>query len=281
MTRRAAALRRAVLPWRRASIGLAAAYVGVMVVAPMVALAVFAAQTPWTSLARTLAETRTLAALGLSFGAALAAALLCVPLGLLVAWALVRLDLPARRLWDALLDVPFAVPTAAAGIALAQLWSPTGWLGRWADAVGLQVAYARPGILLALLFVGLPFVVRAVQPVLAQLPREPEEAAATLGASRAQIFWRVTLPALRGALWTGFALALARGAGEYGAVIFIAGNQPVQTEIAPLLIVARLESFDVPGAAALALVMLAGSLAALTGLQLLQRAQQGARDATP
>lgn len=279
MTGRAEALRRAVLPWRRASVGLAAAYIGVIVVAPLAALALFAVQTPWRELVQTLVEARTLAALGLSFGAAFVAALVATPLGLLVAWALVRCDFPTRRLWDAALDVPFAMPTAAAGIALASVWSPEGWLGRVAAAAGVQVAYARPGIVLALLFVGLPFVVRAVQPVLAALPRAPEEAAATLGASPWQVFWRVTLPGLRGALWTGFTLALARGVGEYGAVIFIAGNIPLKTEIAPLLIAARLESFDVPGAAALALVLLAASLVMLVGLQRAQRAGGGGDDA--
>jgi sulfate transport system permease protein len=199
----------------------------------------------------------------LSFGTAFAAAAIDTVFGLVVAWVLVRYRFPGRRLLDAMVDLPFALPTAVAGIALAALYAPTGWLGAWLVPLGIEVAFTPLGILVALVFVGLPFVVRTVQPLIAEFDREVEEASATLGASRYATLWRVLLPALLPALLTGFALALARTLGEYGSVIFIAGNLPHVSEIAPLLIVIRLEEFDYAGATAIALVMLVLSFAVL------------------
>jgi sulfate transport system permease protein len=212
-----------------------------------------------------------LAALQLSFGASLAAAAINVPLGLLVAWVLVRGRFPGRLLADALVDLPFALPTAVAGIALTTLYAPNGWIGRLAASFGVELAYALPGIMVALVFAGLPYVVRTVQPVLMDLPADVEEAAATLGARPRQILSHVVLPAILPALLTGFAMAFARAVGEYGSVIFIAGNMPGLTEIAPLLIVIRLEQFDYSGAAVLALAMLALSFAMLGAVNLVQQ----------
>ena len=206
-------------------------------------------------------EPRVLAALRLSFGAAALAAAVNVPFGLLVAWVMVRYRFPGRGLADSLIDMPLALPTAVAGIALTALFSPKGWIGAWLLPLGIKVAYTPLGILVALVFVGLPFVVRTLEPVLMDLPLDAEEAAATLGATRAQTVRRVVLPALVPALLAGFAAALARGVGEYGSVIFIAGNMPMISEIAPLLIVIRLEQLDYAGAAALGLVMLLVSFA--------------------
>ncbi|MBN8189146.1 sulfate ABC transporter permease subunit CysT [Salipiger thiooxidans] len=207
------------------------------------------------------------AALGLSFRAALIASLVNLVFGLLLAWVLVRYRFPGRRLIDAAVDLPFALPTAVAGIALTALYAPNGAFGQW---LGLRVAYAEPGIWLALVFIGLPFVVRSVQPVIEELDREVEEASATLGASRAVTLRRVVLPTLTPALMTGFALALARSVGEYGSVIFIAGNLPYETEIAPLLIVIRLEEFNYDAAAAIGIAMLMISFAMLLALNLIQ-----------
>ena len=197
-----------------------------------------------------------LAALRISFGTAAAAAAFNAVMGTLVAWVFVRYRFPGRRLFDAMIDLPFALPTAVAGIALTALYGGQGWIGRWLEPLGIKIAYAPAGIVVALVFVGLPFVVRIVQPVLAESERELEEAAGTLGASRLQTVARVVLPALWPALRTGFALAFARGVGEYGSVIFIAGNLPFATEIAPLLITIRLDEFDYAGATAIAVAML-------------------------
>ncbi len=202
--------------------------------------------------------------------AALAAAV-DVPLGLLLAWTVVRTRFPGRQVLDAVLDLPFALPTSVAGITLATLYGPKGWVGAPLAALGIKVAYTPLGILVALVFVGIPFVVRTAEPVLRDLPRETEEAAATLGARPGQIAWRVILPALLPALSTGFALAFARALGEYGSVIFIAGNRPLQSEIAPLLIVIRLQEFDYAGAATLGMALLAISLVCLGGVMLLRR----------
>jgi len=190
--------------------------------------------------------------------------------GLLVAWVLVRYRFPGRKLIDALVDLPFALPTAVAGIALTTLYGPNGWIGRWLEAIGIKVAFTPLGVAVALTFIGLPFVVRTVQPVLQDLEREIEEAAASLGASRWQTFRRVLLPPLMPALLTGFALAFARSVGEYGSVVFISGNMPMKTEIAPLLIMTKLEQFDYPGATAIAVVMLVFSFIILLGINLLQ-----------
>ena len=214
---------------------------------------------------------RVRAALWLSFRAAFLAALFNLVFGLLLAWVLARYRFPGRRIVDAAVDLPFALPTAVAGIALTALWAPTGLFGgAVTEATGIRVAYTELGIWLALAFVGLPFVVRAVEPVIAEIEPEVEEASATLGAGRARTFVRVILPMLVPALLTGFALALARAVGEYGSVIFIAGNLPFRTEIAPLLVVIRLEEFDIGGAVAVALAMLALSFALLFAINALQ-----------
>jgi len=222
-----------------------------------------------------------LASLQLSFGAALVAALLNAVFGLLVAWVLVRYPFHGRRLVDALVDLPFALPTAVAGIALTAVYAPNGWIGKpLADLFGVKVAFTPLGVLVALAFIGLPFVVRTVQPVLEDLERELEEAAQSLGATRAQTFVRVILPTVAPALLTGFALAFARAVGEYGSVIFIAGNMPMVSEIAPLMIVTKLEQYDVAGATAIAVVMLVASFAlllAVNGLQWWSRRHAEAR----
>jgi sulfate/thiosulfate transport system permease protein len=215
----------------------------------------------------------------LSFGAALAAAAINAVFGLLIAWILVRYEFPGKKLIDAAVDLPFALPTAVAGIALVSLYSDNGWVGSLLAPLGIKVAYTPLGVTIALVFIGLPFIVRSVQPVLADLGRDVEEAAATLGATRGQTFRRVILPAILPALLTGFALAFARGVGEYGSIIFIAGNMPFKSEIAPLLIITQLEQFDYDGATAIACVMLVLSFAMLLFVNLLQawRARRGRR----
>ena len=217
-----------------------------------------------------VASPRALASYRLSFGASLVAAATCAPLGLLFAWVLTRYRFPGRRLLDALIDLPFALPTAVSGIALTTVWAETGWLGRPLARSGVSVAFTATGVTLALIFIGLPFVVRAIMPVLAALGHEPEEAGAVLGATRWQTLLRITLPTLLPAVLTGVALAFARALGEYGSVIFIAGNLPLRTEIAPLLIMTKLEEYDYAGATAVAVVLLAASFALLL---LLNRAQ--------
>jgi sulfate/thiosulfate transport system permease protein len=265
------AARRRILPGFGLSLGYALAYLGLIVLLPLAALAWKASGIGAAGLLHLLDGPRTQAALKLSFGAAFIAALANAMFGLLVAWVLVRYRFPGRRLLDALVDLPFALPTAVAGIALTALYAPNGWLGHALSEHGIRVAYTRLGIGVAMVFVGFPFVVRTVQPVLASLDREMEEAAESLGARRWQTFARVILPMLTPALLTGFALALARAVGEYGSVIFIAGNIPMRSQIAPLLIVQKLEEFDYAGAAALGLVMLTFSFAILIALSLLQR----------
>jgi sulfate transport system permease protein len=254
---------RSVLPGFPLALGITLAWLGAIVVIPLTALAL----KPWTDGAggvwTTLTNPRVVASLRLSFGLSGLAALLNLPLGLMVAWTLERYAFPGRRLLDALVDLPFALPTAVAGIALTALYAPNGPLGELAAKVGLKIAYTPLGIFVALVFIGLPFVVRQVQPVLAEFDHEVEEAAATLGATPAQRFWQVMLPALAPAQLSGAGLAFARAVGEYGSVIFIAGNMPMKSEIAPLLIVTKLEEFDYAGAAAIGLAMVLISLAAL------------------
>jgi sulfate transport system permease protein len=206
----------------------------------------------------------------LSLGASLAAAAVNAVFGLLVAWVLVRYPFPGKRFVDALVDLPFALPTAVAGIALTNLYMETGWIGRWLAAAGIRVAFTPIGVFVALVFIGLPFVVRSVQPVLEDLDPEFEEAACSLGASRWSTFTRVVLPLLRAPLLTGFAMAFARALGEYGSVVFISGNMPMHTQITPLLIVTRLEQYDYAGATAIALVMLVASFVMLLAINLLQ-----------
>jgi len=260
-----------VLPGFRMSLSITLLWVSLIVLLPMTALILrpweLGAAGVWAS----ITEPRVLAALKLSFGAAALAALVNVPLGLLTAWVIVRLRFPGRDLADSLIDMPLALPTAVAGIALTGLFAPKGWLGALLVPLGIKVAYTPLGILIALVFVGFPFVVRTVQPVILDLPLDAEEAAATLGASRWQTLRRVVLPSLLPALLAGFGAALARGVGEYGSVIFIAGNMPMRTEIAPLLIVVRLEQLNSAGAAAIGLVMLLASFGVLLLLNLLQR----------
>jgi len=263
--------RRDPLPGLRLGLIVTSLWLGAIVVLPLFALVL----RPWQAGARpvlhALHDTRMFAALGVSFtSAALAAALDIIP-GLIVAWALVRGNLPGRRLIDGLVDLPFALPTAVTGITMATLYAPRGWLGAPLAQLGVHVAFTQLGIVVALMFVGLPFIVRAIEPVLRDLPPEVEEAASTLGAGSVQVLVRVLLPPLLPALVTAFGLAFARGIGEYGSVIFIAGNQPFRTEIAPLLIVIRLQEFDYEGASAIGFILLATSLLALLGIGWLRR----------
>jgi sulfate/thiosulfate transport system permease protein len=218
-----------------------------------------------------IATPRVLAALRLSFLTALGAAFVNAVVGTLLAWVLVRYSFPGRRFIDAAIDLPFALPTAVAGIALTAIYAPNGWLGGPLGVLGIKVAFAPPGIVIALIFIGLPFVVRTVQPVLENLEEEIEEAAAILGATRWQTLWKVVLPSLHPAILTGFTLAFARGVGEYGSVVFISGNMPMRTEIAPLLIVTKLEQYEYAGATAIAVAMLGISFASLLLINLLQR----------
>jgi sulfate transport system permease protein len=259
-----------VLPGFPLALGLTLAYLGVIVVVPLAALVL----KPWSlgvaGVWHALTEPRVLAALRLSFGTSVLAALVDAPLGLIVAWTLVRYEFPGRRLIDAIVDLPFALPTAVAGIALTALYAPNGPLGAAFAKIGVKTAYSPIGIFIALLFIGLPFVVRAIQPVLEEVDREVEEAARSLGASDLQRIVQVVLPAIVPALVSGATLAFARAVGEYGSVIFIAGNMPMKTEIAPLLIVIKLEEYDYAGAAAVGLAMVIisfGSLLAINALQ--------------
>jgi len=262
---------RSALPGFRLTLGVTLAWIGVIVLIPLLSLTL----QPWTlgldGIWAVMTDPRVLAALRLSFGGALLAAAINLPLGLLIAWVMVRYRFPGRNLADSLIDLPLALPTAVAGIALTALFAPRGWIGSWLVPLGVTVAYTPLGVIVALVFVGLPFVVRTLEPVLIDLPREAEEAAATLGATRVQTLWRVVFPALWPGLLAGFGAAFARGAGEYGSVIFIAGNMPMKSEIAPLLIVIKLEQYDYAGAATMALLMLIVSFSILLGLNLLQR----------
>jgi sulfate transport system permease protein len=246
-------------------------YLTLIVLVPLSAVFLKAVTGSWAHFSDTLASPLVLAAFRVSLGTSLVAGLLSVAAGLLVAWVLVRYEFPAKRIADALVDLPFALPTAVAGIALTSLYTENGWIGRFFVPFGIKIAFTQIGIVIALTFIGLPFVVRSVQPVLADLDAELEEAAASLGASRWQTFFRVILPILRPALLTGFALAFARALGEYGSVIFISGNLPMRTQIVPLLIVAKLEQYDYAGAAAIASVMLVISFALLLGISILER----------
>ena len=259
------------LPGLRLSAAVTLLWVVPIVLLPAMALVLRPWEAGLAGVSAVLTDARVLASLRLSFGAALAAAAFDVPAGLLIAWVLVRYRFPGRALWDAVVDLPFALPTAVAGIALTALYAETGWLGGPLTRLGVQVDFTLAGILVALAFCGLPFVVRTVQPVLMDLPAEVEEAAATLGASRWQTARLVLLPALRQALLTGFGLAFARAVGEYGSVVFIAGNMPMRTEIAPLVIITRLEQYDYAGAAAVGLAMLVGSGLVLGLLNAVQR----------
>lgn len=254
---------RRLLPGFGLALGFTLTYLSLFVLIPLATLFLRASTVDGQTFWAAVTSARTLAAFRLSFSAALAAALINSLFGVLLAWVLERYSFPTRRIVDGLVDLPFALPTAVAGIALTAVYSGTGWVGRYLETAGLPVAYTPRGVVVALVFVGMPFVVRTVQPVIRDLPTELEEAAASLGAGRSQIFLRLVLPELMPAVATGFGLSLARGLGEYGSVIFIAGNMPMRTEITPLLIVIKLEEFDYAGATAIALLFLAISFSLL------------------
>jgi len=259
-----------VLPGFGMTFGFSMAYLGLIVLIPLAGVFLRSAGLGWDGFWALATDGRTLAALKLSFGAALAGAAINAVAGLLIAWVLVRYSFPGRRLVDAAIDLPFALPTAVSGLALAAIYAPNGWLGAPLAEAGVKVAFTQAGVVVACVFIGLPFVVRTLQPVLADLEPEFEEAAATLGATRLQTVRRVIFPALLPPLCTGFALAFARAVGEYGSIIFIAGNLPYKSEIAPLLIIIRLEEFNYAGATAIAAVMLILSFAILLIINLLQ-----------
>jgi sulfate/thiosulfate transport system permease protein len=273
------------LPGFGVTLGITVAYLSLVVLVPLAATFLKTASLTWPEFARAVASPRVLASYRLTFGASLGAALINAVFGFLVAWVLVRYEFPFKRVVDAIVDLPFALPTAVAGISLAAVYSTNGWIGSLLEPLGIKIAFTRLGVLVALTFIGLPFVVRTVQPILEDFEREQEEAAACLGATRWLTFRRIVLPALFPALLTGFALAFARALGEYGSVIFIAGNVPMKSEITSLLIITKLEQYDYAGATALAVVMLVVSfllLLAINTLQwLLQRRTSSARRATP
>ena len=260
-----------VIPGFGLTLGYTLFYLSFLVLLPLGALFVKTTELTWDQFVAVTTSARVLAALKLSFATAFGAALLNGVIGTLLAWVLVRYRFPGRKLIDALIDLPFALPTAVAGIALTALYAPNGLIGQFATAVGLKIAYSPIGITLALTFVTLPFVVRTLQPVLADIPREVEEAASCLGAKPLQIFRHVLVPALLPAWLTGFALAFARGVGEYGSVIFIAGNMPGKTEILPLLIMVKLDQYDYAGATAIGVLMLVVAFILLLLINLLQR----------
>jgi len=262
---------RGILPGFGLSLGTTLLYLTILVLVPLAGVALRGATSQWEEIWQASTSARTLASFRLSFTASLAAGAANAAAGLLIAWVLVRYRFAGRSALDALVDVPFALPTAVAGLALTAVYSADGWLGRWLAPLGIKVAYTPVGVWLAMTFVGLPFVVRTVQPVLAEIDAHLEEAAAVLGAGRLQSFLRVILPTIVPALLTGFTLAVARALGEYGSIVFISGNLPMRTEIAPLLIVARLEQYDYAGATALALVLLLTSFALLLAINLFQR----------
>jgi sulfate transport system permease protein len=262
---------RSVIPGFNLSLGFTLAYLGLIVVIPLSAAFLKTAGMSWSAFVDAVASPRVLASYRLSFGASfLAASVNCV-FGLVVAWVLVRYSFPGRKIVDALVDLPFALPTAVAGIALAAIYSTNGWVGQWVEPYGIKLAFSQIGVFIALTFIGLPFVVRTLQPVIEELEPELEEASATLGASRWQTIRRVILPDLFPPLLTGFAMAFARAVGEYGSVVFISGNMPMRTEITPLLIITKLEQYDYQGATAIAVVMLVVSFVLLLLINLLQR----------
>jgi sulfate transport system permease protein len=268
--------RHTVLPGFNLALGFTVLYLSLVVLLPLSAAFLRTATMTWPDFWEAVSSPRVVASYKLTFGASFAAALVNAVFGVLIAWVLVRYDFPFKRLVDALVDLPFALPTAVAGITLSAIYATNGWVGQW--LAPFKVSYTPIGVFVALLFIGLPFVVRTLQPVLEDVSAELEEAAATLGASRWQTFSRVIFPALLPALLTGFALAFARALGEYGSVIFIAGNIPMVSEITPLLIISKLEQYDVSGATAIAVVMLMMSFAMLLVINLLQawaRKRQG------
>lgn len=259
-----------VLPGFGLTFGYTLLYLGLIVLIPLVALVVKTLGMTWAEFWGTVTNARVLASYKLTFGAALAGALINAVFGFIVAWTLVRHRFPGRKLVDALVDLPFALPTAVSGIALTAIYARNGWIGRWLEPLGIKAAFSPLGVTIALTFIGLPFVVRTLQPALEDLEIEAEEAAASLGAGRWATFRRVLLPAVFPALLTGFALAFARALGEYGSVVFISGNMPMRTEITSLLIVTKLEQYDYAGATAIAVVMLVASFVLLMLINLLQ-----------
>ncbi|WP_338865218.1 sulfate ABC transporter permease subunit CysT [Myxococcus stipitatus] len=273
--------RRHVLPGFKLSLGFTWAYVGLLVLIPLSSLFLKTFSLTWPQFWETVTAPRALAAYRLSFGASFAAALANVVFGLLVAWVLVRYRFPGRSFVESLVDLPFALPTAVAGLTLTTLFSSKGWYGQHLEALGFKVAYSSVGVAVALTFIGLPFVVRTVQPVLEDIDADVEEAAATLGATPTQTFMRVLFPAILPALLSGFTLAFARALGEYGSVVFISGNMPLRTEIVPLLIVTKLEQYDYAGATAIAVVMLVASFLLLLIVNVLQRWSHRRLEARP
>lgn len=262
---------RFVLPGFGLSLGFTLTYLSLIVLVPLSAAFVRTAGMSWADFVAAIASPRVLAAYRLSFGASFAAGAINAVFGTIVAWVLVRYSFPGKRIIDAIVDLPFALPTAVAGISLTAIYAKTGWVGQWLEPAGITVAFTQLGVFVALTFISLPFVVRTLQPVLAELEPEIEEAAATLGANRVQTIVRVILPELVPAMLTGFALAFARALGEYGSVVFISGNMPMKTEIVPLLIITKLEQYDYRGATAIAVVMLVASFALLLLINLLQK----------
>ena len=270
LLRRTPRRRRGVIPGFGLTMGLTLAWLGLIVLIPLSTLFARSAGMGFEEFMAAAFSDRAVAAYRVSILTALAAATVNAVFGLIVAWVFVWYEFPGKRIFDALVDLPFALPTAVAGIALTALYAPNGWLGRFLEPLGIKIAYTPIGITIALIFIGLPFIVRTVEPVLADIGAEVEEAALSLGAHPVQVFSRVILPAVTPALLTGFALALARGIGEYGSVIFIAGNMPFKSEIAPLLIVTQLEQYNVAAASAIATVMLLMSFAMLLAINLVQ-----------
>ena len=269
---------RRVLPGFPLALGYSLVYLSLIVLIPIGAVFLKTATLTWAEFWAIISEPRVVASYRISFGISLIAAAINAVFGLIFAWVLVRYTFPGKRIVDALVDLPFALPTAVAGIALTALYAGNGWLGQWLEPLGVKVAFTPLGILVALTFIGLPFVVRTVQPILEDLDTELEEAAASLGADRWQTFWWVVFPVLVPALLTGFALAFARAVGEYGSVIFIAGNLPMVSEITPLLIITKLEQYDYVGATAIAVVMLVFSFVLLfliNGLQIWANRRHG------
>src|SRR5882724_4155895 len=263
--------KRSNLPGFGLALGFTVLYLSLIVLIPLAATFLKVAAQTWPQFWHIAWSARAVASYRLTFGASLIAALINLFFGVLVAWVLVRYSFPGKRLFDSLVDLPFALPTAVAGIALTTIYAPNGWLGRPLAALGIKAAYTQLGVVIALTFIGLPFVVRSVQPVLQDMEKELEEAAASLGATRWQTFSQVVLPTILPAAMAGFAMAFARSVGEYGSVVFIAGNMPMKTEITPLLIITKLDQYDYAGATAIAVVMLVFSLVLLLPINLLQK----------
>lgn len=260
-----------IIPGFGITLGFTTLYLLLIVIIPLSGLFIKSATLDWHTFFATVTAPRVMAAYRISFGISFIAALVNVVFGFIVAWVLVRYRVPGKRIFDAVIDLPFALPTAVAGIALSTLYSPQGWIGKFFLQYNIKIAYTPLGIVVALIFVGVPFVIRTVEPVLRDLDAEAEEAAASLGANRWQVFYKIILPDVMPALLTGFAMAFSRGLGEYGSVIFIAGNLPMVSEIVPLVIITKLEQYDYAGATAIALIMLTASFLILLLINMLQR----------